>query len=335
MFDAIDVVAELQFGHTYRDDVAVYFDTPRSRAAVNELAHLPGVLRVEPIRVAPARLVHGHRERRTSLLGLEPGTELRRVVGADFRVHRPPVEGLLVGRALAEKLGVRPGETVRVEVTEGQRPVADLPVAGLVDELIGGEVYMEAGALHRLLGESGTVSGAWLRVDPALEDRLYARLKRLPGVATVLSKDVIVRSFEETIEESFLIALGSTLFLGAALVMAIVYNQARIALSERGRDLASLRVLGFSRREVARILVGEQALLVLVALPFGLALGWLLTLLVILRFEAELFRLPVVALPETYLLATAIVLLSAAVSALLVRRRLDRIDLIAVLKTRE
>lgn len=335
MFDAIDVIADLQFNHTYREDVAVYFDTPRNRDALSELAHLPGVLAVEPIRVAPAKLVHGNRERRTALLGLEPGTELRHIVDTDYHRHPPPSDGVLLGSMIAGKLGVRPGDTVRVEVTEGRRPVGELPVAGIVDELIGGEVYLEARTLYRLLGESGTVSGAWLRVDALRQDALYAELKRIPGVASVLIKDVLVESFNATIEESFTIALTATLVLGAALVMAIVYNQARIALSERGRDLASLRVLGFTRREVARMLLGEQGVLVLVALPVGLTLGWVLMLLMIMRFEAEVFRMPVVVRPETYLLAVAIVLASAAISALLVRRRLDRIDLIAVLKTRE
>jgi putative ABC transport system permease protein len=230
---------------------------------------------------------------------------------------------------------VRPGQTLRIEITEGERPVREVTVAALVDELMGGEVYLEAEALHRMLGEGGTVSGALLQVDPALQDELYLSLKRLPGVASVQVKDVLVEGFNRTVEESFLIALTSTLLLGAVLVMAIVYNQARVALSERGRELASLRVLGFARADVARMLLGEQATLVLLAVPFGLALGWALTLIVMRRFESDLFRLPVVALPETYLQAVGIVIVAAVVSAVLVRRRLDRLDLIAVLKTRE
>lgn len=335
MFDAIDVVADLQFNHVYREDVAVYFDTPREREALHELSHLPGVLALEPVRVAPARIVRGPRERRASLIGLAPGGQLRRIVDAEFRVHAPPVDGVMISRGLASKLEVRPGETVRIEVTEGRRPVQDVVVAGLVDELMGADVYLEDATLYRLLGEGRTVSGAWLQVDEARAADLYARLKRLPGVSTVIVKDAVVQSFNDTIEESFTIALSSTLLLGAALVIAIVYNQARVALSERGRELASLRVLGFTRYEVARMLLGEQAVLVLAALPFGLALGWALTLLVMLRFETDVFRLPVVVRSASYLLAVGIVLAAAVVAALLVRRRLDRINLIAVLKTRE
>lgn len=335
MFDAIDVIADLQFNHVSREDVAVYFDATRSADALAEVAHLPGVLAVESVRMAPARLSREQREERTALVGLDPAAELRRIVDGDFVVHAPPVGGLLLGRALATNLDVAAGDTVRVEVTEGRRPVRNLVVAGVVDELMGGEAYLEAGALYELLGESRTVSGALLTVDPALHDELYASLKALPGVSSVLVKAVTVQGFEDTIEQSFTISLIATLILGAGLVMAIVYNQARVALSERGRELASLRVLGFSRKEVAGMLLGEQFLLVVLAIPFGLVLGWLLTVLLVMRFESDLFRMPIVVLPETYLLAAAIVLVSAALSALLVRRRLDRIDLIAVLKTRE
>ncbi|NNK61723.1 MAG: FtsX-like permease family protein [Gemmatimonadetes bacterium] len=335
IYDAIDVIADLQFNHAYRDDVAVYFDAPQARTALDEVRRLPGVLEAEHIRVAAARLVSGPRERRVALLGLPPGGELRRIVDEDFRRFRPPVDGVMLARMLATRLQLNVGDSVRVEITEGTRPVADLVVAGIVDELMGGEVYLEAGTLYRLLGERGTVSGAWLRVDDAGRDALYATLKRMPGVASVVVKDVIVEGFENTIEESFTIALTFTLFLGGALVMAIVYNQARVALSERGRELASLRVLGFTRREVARMLLGEQGVLVAAALAPGLALGWAFVLIVLLRFDTEVFRMPAVRDPGTYVAAVGLVLAAAVLSAFLVRRRLDRIDLVAVLKTRE
>ncbi|MGE0159872.1 MAG: ABC transporter permease [Gemmatimonadales bacterium] len=335
MFDAIDVIADLQFNQVSREDVAVYFDATRSPGALSEIAHLPGVLAVEPIRMVPARISHGHRERRVAIEGLSADVELRQIVDADFRVHQPPVDGVMLSRSLARRLDVVTGDSVRIEVTEGERPVTTAAVSGVVDELMGMGVYMGSDALYDLLRESRTVSAALLSTDPTRQDELYARLKHLPGVSSVLVKDVVVQGFDETIQESFRISLVATLVLGMGLVMAIVYNQARVSLSERGRELASLRVLGFSRREVAGMLLGEQWILVVLALPLGLALGWTLVLAVMLRFESDLFRMPVVADPETYLTGSALVVLAAAISALLVRRRLDRIDLISVLKTRE
>ncbi len=335
MFDAIDVISMLQFDRAYRDDVTVYFDAPRQNDALSELRHLPGVLETEPMRVVAARLSFGHVERRVMLTGMSPDTRLRHIVDMNFDRHRVPATGLLVGRRLGEALGVTPGHYVEVEVTEGERPRARLPVAGLVDEAIGGEVYLDLTELHGLLGEGALVSGARMRIDATQRDALYQRLKQLPGVASVLIKQVLIEGFEATIEESFMIALTTTLLLGGALVAAIVYNQARIALSERARELASLRVLGFTRREVAALLLGEQALLVTSALPWGLLLGWALTWWVMSQFETEVFRLPMVAQATTYLEAVALVAAAALASALLVRRRLDRLDLIAVLKTRE
>ncbi|HSG50275.1 MAG TPA: ABC transporter permease, partial [Longimicrobiales bacterium] len=165
MFDAIDLISEIQFRHVYREDMAVYFETTREHGALREVARLPGVLTAEPIRMAPARLVHGHREERTALLGLQPGTRLRRIVDAERREHAPPPEGVLLNAALAEKLAVEAGDVLRVEVTEGERPVTELLVTGTVQELLmANEVYLEAETLYRILGEAGTVSGAWLEV---------------------------------------------------------------------------------------------------------------------------------------------------------------------------
>lgn len=335
MFDAVDMIAQVQFEGVQREDVAVYFQSVRSREAESALAHIPGVLRVEPFRTVAVRFAHGHHEERGAILGLDTGTELRRMMDARSRVRQPPPDGIVLSTLMAGKLGVRPGDEVRIAVTEGRRIVRDVRVAGVIDELMGGGGYMQKAALHRLLEEAPVASGAWLRVDPAADSTVYDRLKHMPTVAGIQVRDLTIRGFRETIEESFAIALGTTVFLGMALVMAIVYNQARIALSERGRELASLRVLGFSRREVARMLLDEQAILVAAALPLGIVLGWFLTWLVIQRFESDLFSMPVVVTAESYMQAVVIVVVSAALSSLLVRRRLDRLDLIAVLKTRE
>ncbi len=335
MFDAIDTIARVQFDGVQREDVAVYFHQTRSGNAEDALARMPGVLAVEPFRTVAVRFSHGPREERSVILGLDVDTKLRRMVDARSVVHRPTPDGVVLGALLARKLDAEPGDRVRMEVVEGRRRVHDVRVAGVIDELMGGGGYMEKAALHRMLGEGPTASGAWLRIDEAADAAVYEALKHSPSVAGIQVRELTIRGFRETIEQSFAIALGSTLVLGMALVMAIVYNQTRISLSERGRELASLRVLGFDRREVARMLLGEQAILVAAALPLGVLLGWFLTWLVIQRFESDLFSMPVVVTASTYVRAIAVVVVSAVLSGLLVRRRLDRLDLIAVLKTRE
>jgi len=334
-FDAIEKMKEVQFHAVQREDITVVLREAAPAGALHALAHLPGVLRAEPFRAVAVRFRHGPRVYRSALQGVEPGGELRRIVDADFRPRAAPPEGLLLTAYLARKLGVRVGDRVTVEVLEGERPVREVPVAGVVDEMIGMSAYMELPALNRLLREGRMVSGAYLAVDPAAREGLYARLKRMPAVTGVGVREAALRGFEKTIAESFWISLSMLITFACVIAFGVIYNGARIALSERGRELASLRILGFSRAEVAAMLLGEQALLTLLALPLGAGLGFGVCALLVYRFQSDLFRLPLVVSGRTLLYAFLTVAASAVVSGLAVRRRLDRIDLVQVLKTRE
>ncbi len=240
-----------------------------------------------------------------------------------------------MGRTLARMLRVAPGDRVTVEVLEGRRPVRTATVAAVIDDLFGTAMTMELGALHRLLDEGETLSGAFLSVDPEASKELYARLKRLPAVSSVAVREAALRGFERTIAESFAISITSLVLFAAVIASGMVYNGARIALSERGRELASLRVLGFYRSEVTTMLLGEQALLTVLAIAPGLALGYALCALMVWRFQSELFRIPLVVSATTLVFATLVVALATSLSAWAVRRRIHHLDLIEVLKTRE
>lgn len=334
-FDAIEFMKNVQFRTVQREDVTVVLREPSSAAARHALARLPGVLRAEPFRFVAARFRHGHRTYRSALQGLDPQGELRQIVDRGFRRHDLPPEGVLLTARLAETLAVRPGDTLTVEVLEGARPMRRVKVAGVVDEMLGMSAYLELPALNRLMQEGGTVSGAYLEVDPRTREGLYARLKRLPAVAGVGVREAALRGFETTVAESFWISISTLITFACIIAFGVIYNGARIALSERGRELASLRILGFSRGEVAAMLLGEQALLTALAIPLGAAFGFGVCALLALRFESDLFRLPLVVSGRTYLFAFLTVAASALASGLAVRRRLDRFDLVQVLKTRE
>jgi putative ABC transport system permease protein len=238
-------------------------------------------------------------------------------------------------RRLGDWLSVRAGDRLRIEVLEGERRRVEAPVAGFVDELIGLAAYMDAGALAELLGEGRSLSGAWLRVDAAREAQLYADLKRTPAVAGVMLKGVLLRSFEETLARSLGVFNTVLVSFACVIAFAMVYNAARIALSERARELASLRVLGFTRPEVAWLLLGEQAILTGLAIPLGLAIGYGVSAWIVEAYQWELFRLPFAVEARTAAFACLVTGLSSAVSGLVVGRRLSRLDLVGVLKTRE
>jgi putative ABC transport system permease protein len=236
---------------------------------------------------------------------------------------------------LAEILGVKPGEMVTVEVLEGARPVKEIPLAGTVDELIGLSAYMDARALNRLMDEGQTTSGAFLMVDsPAISD-LYAALKQTPVVSAVSIPQVALASFNETIAKT--INMSTAILIGFAVIIAfgMVYNGARIALSERGHELASLRVLGFTRGEIGFMLLGEQAILTAIGIPLGFGLGYAITWLITVSIDTEIIRFPLYISAKSYALAALVIATSAFLSGYLVRWRLRHLDLVAVLKTRE
>jgi putative ABC transport system permease protein len=334
-FDAIEYLVQVQFRTAQRDDVTISLGDPHGEQARYDVTHLTGVLHSEPFRVVPARLRFGHRSKRIGLLGLEADGDLRRVVGRSFDVARIPPEGLLLTTKLAEVLGVRPGDAITVEVLEGERPVRRLAVTATVEEMIGLSAYMDISALNRMMREGSSISGAYLSVDSQKLPILYSQLKRTPAVAGVAVREAMLESFYRTIAESLRISTTALNFFACLIAVGMVYNGARVALSERGHELASLRVLGFNQREISFMLLGEQALLALASIPLGFLIGYGFCSVLTAAMQTELYRMPLVINAKTYAIAVLIVGLASVATGILLYRRLSRMDLVAVLKTRE
>jgi putative ABC transport system permease protein len=336
MVDALNYVMDSQFQFAERQDMSVGFVEPTSARALFEVAALPGVSRCEPMRVVPVRLRAGHRSRRLGIMGIDPNGSLFRVMDVKRRVVPLPDQGLVLSAKLAELLDVHAGDRLTVEVLEGARPIRELAVSALVDDFAGISAYMDVQAVRRVMHEGDVVTGAFLAVDSTYRDELYHALKRTPRIASVTLTMATLRTFQQTIAENLLRMRAFNIIFATVIAFGVVYNSARIALSERSRELATLRVLGFTRAEISFILLGELALLLLVAIPFGLVLGYGLAALVIwIAYDTELFRIPLVVSHWTYAFAATVTLIAAMISSLVVRRILDRLDLVAVLKSKE
>jgi putative ABC transport system permease protein len=333
--DAINRLVAVQFHAVQREDVMVVFQETRPSHARYELEALAGVMRVEPYREIPVRLRFGNRSRRLAILGLEPAAQLRRLVDRHLRPVDLPPDGLVLTAKLATILGVRPGDMVTVEVLEGARPVRATSIAGTVDEPVGLGAYMQASAVHRLMRESETISGAYLQVDAATAPRLYSTLKRIPSISGVAVREAALASFWKTFGDSIWISTVFLVAFASVIAFGVVYNGARIALSERGNELACLRVLGFTRAEIAGVLSGEQAILTAAAVVPGFAFGFGLSILLSRFFSRDLFRLPLVVNAGTYVFAAAVIAGAALFSGLMVAQRLRHMDLTEVLKSRE
>ena len=333
--DAMEKLIDTQFWVAERQDVTVTFVEPRSPAAGHALARLPGVLAVEPQRTVAARVRAAHRERYLAITAVPPNPRLRRIVDRDGRAIRMPPSGVVFSKILAEVLGVRAGDEVTIEVLEGERPVRELRITGLVDDVLGVAVYMNKEALHRMMREDEVLSGALLLADSAQSAALAEDLKTVPAVAGAGFKRTVVQSFRDTMAANMNVSITINLLFASVIAFGVVYNAARVSLSERSRELASLRVLGFTRAEISLILLGELAFLTLVALPVGAVFGYGMAAAIVQTVQSEVYRFPLYVSRQAIAWSFLGIIGAALVSALIVRRQLDTLDLVAVLKIRE
>lgn len=334
-FDSVDYMIDTVFFQAERQDATLVFGEARPPRALQAVAALPGVLRAEPFRAVPVMLRHGHRERRLSILGMPERADLARIMDEDLKPVEPPSAGLLVSDHVARLLDLRIGDAAEVELLEKDGRTVTVPVTAIVKSYVGLAVYMHADALDRLVGDGPRLSGVRVSIDPLRLGELYAAVKRTPAVASIGLQGLSRLHFRETMGENITVMTTVYVTLSVIITFGVVYNSARIQLSERARELASLRVLGFSRTEVSSVLLTELAVVVALAQPLGWLLGYLFAWSVVRGFESDLFRIPFVIDRSTFALASLVVLSVAALSALIVRRRIDRLDLVRVLKTRE
>lgn len=335
MQDSVDYMMAAQFHWVQRYDMAVATNDVVADRAIYELDSMPGVLQCEPNRSVAVRLRAGPRFRRVGIMGIRSDSELFGLVNMDGKPVPLPPGGLLVSQKLAEILEVGVGDWVQIEVLEGKKPIRQAMIAGTLQDFAGLSVYMNLDALRQLMREGPVVNGAHLLVDPLFQTALYRDLKETPNVAAVTVKQHAIDSFDQTVAENLRVMKTINLLFACVIAVGVVYNSARISLAERSRELATLRVIGFTRAEISAILLGELAFVTLAAIPVGLMLGKFFAWWMTVAFDQELFRFPLVISQGTYAFAAAVVLVASATSGLIVRRRLDQLDLVAVLKSRE
>lgn len=334
-FGSIDRMIEVTFFRTDRQDATVMFGGAEPEAALFAVRHMPGVLVAEPFRSVAARISHRNHFKRLAITGKPPAPDLARILDPDLRVMPIPDDGLILSEALATALGVRPGDQVTIEVLEGARPTVTLPVSGISLGYVGLAATMGIASLNRMLGEDALISGVNVQIDPALQPAFFAAAKAAPKTSFISVTALTVSRFRATLAENITVMISVYVTLAAIIAFGVVYNFARITLSELGRELASLRVLGFTKAEVAAIPLAELGIVVALAQPLGWGIGYAIGRAMVAAFSSDLYRVPFVIGTGVYATASLIVCGAALASALAVRGRINALDMIEVLKTRE
>jgi putative ABC transport system permease protein len=333
--DAIEVIVDANFTLAMRGDIALWTTDVVDAAAGRELARIPGVLQVEAGRGVGVRFIHGQHSEKGAIQGYADPAELRRIIDVDLHVNTPGTAGIVMTDRLAEKLGLRVGDSVTVEVREGRRAVRDVVVEATVRDMMGLNAFMDRRALNRLLGDGDVASLFTLSIERGAVKSVLEATQDMPRVAGTFSKATMLRNMQEITARNIRVTSTILTLFAVVIAVGVVYNNARIALAERSWELASLRVLGFTRREVSVLLLGELALGIAIALPVGMALGWVLTHTLVAAMRNDQFMFPVEIRARTYAWAALAVVAAGVASAMVVRRRIDRLDMVAALKTRE
>ncbi len=331
--DSVRRMLDIQFGHITQEDLTIVFTDLKPLRALYNLQQLPGVHTAEPFLYAAVELRSGHRKHRTSIQGFNPDSRLRPHLDSERRSTQLPPEGIAINQFLADKLHVSEGDTLTVEFLTGHKRVRQIPVALIIQEDYGTLGYMTLESLGRASSEGPRISGAWLAVDTEVLPALYQQLNDWPGISFSVTRHEILQSISDMLDEQILTFLVITTFLAGSIAFGVIYNSLRIAVSERARELASLRVLGYTQREVAYILFGEQTLLLLTAIPLGFFLGYQLAFFFVSSLQTDLFRMTLIVNQGTYTMAALVVLVSGVISAAIVWRRIQHLDMVAVLKT--
>jgi len=333
--DAIDEMLYLFFFANQRQDVTVVFSNPRADFVASDLYHLPGVERVEIYRTVPVKLRHENLEQRVAITGIDQNADLTRLTSADGNPVALPPDGIVLTEQLAKELNAQVGDQIEIEVMEGRRPHIRAPVNAITQEYVGLGAYMDRLALSRMMEEAPAASGGYLTVEASKLPAFFDAVKEIPALQGVTLRGASLDEFRRIMDETMVTMVSFYILFGALIAIGVVYNSARISLSERARELASMRVLGFTKGEVAGVLLGELAVVTFLALPLGCVFGYLLASFMVHQFSNELYRLPLIINPSTYGRSVIVVSLSAVVTGFIVARRVNNLDLVAVLKTRE
>lgn len=333
--DALTEIVDMAFHQTNRQDAMLLFAEDVPEAALQEARHLPGVLQAESQQFHAAVLRNGHLEKRVTVEARRPGNDLSRVLDAEGKPLDVPPGGIVLSTRLAGHLEVKSGDRIDVEFLSGRRETFNVDVTALVDLYFGLGAYMDLEHMNTLFRQAPRVSVVNVTLDTTHAEALHAAIKDTPRISGIVEMNENRRSFEDTIEQNIVVMNSIYIVVAILITIGVTYNAARIQLSERARELASLRILGFGRGEVSYILVGEMMLIALIAQPIGWLIGAGIAQLMTNAFTSDLYAIPLVLKPATFTLASLVVLSSALVSVMIVRRRLDRLDLVSVMKTRE
>jgi putative ABC transport system permease protein len=334
LLDSMRVTFTSTFDRAHREALRVDLVGPEpADEVVARLGAIDGVVASEGLLAGVVSLESSHGTAEAVLQGLDDEARLVRSVDADGTLVPPPPGGIVLTRALARALHVRRGDEVRV-TRRGSATSTTFRVAGLADAAMGPTASAPRDEVGAALGLEGMVTSVALAVDPAQASAAREAVAALPDAARVVDA-AQVRAQMATLMGLGWAMLGAMLLFASVLAAAILYNTASLGVLERRRDLATLRALGRTLRELGVELTIEHAVLAIAGIAIGLPIAFLATKHLTSAFSSELFTLPFVVAPVTLIVAVGGILAILLVAQWPALRSVGRMELADAVRTRE
>ena len=334
--DGIDYLMEFEYEKMQRQDVRVSFYLERGKEALYDAKRFEHVDYAEPMLQYPFTLTNDWRTRDVLIVGLQRHSRLQRLLDTEERTVDIGESGLVLSKKLAEMMSLNVGDRVKIKPMIGR--VTDekvVRVSKIIQQYFGASGYMNIEALSRVLNESYAMNSVLLATAPGKAKFMNDELEDIPAVSSIEVKEDSIRNMNETIQMNMKVTSFVTVLFAGIISFSIIYNITSVSLAERERELASLRVMGFSREEVGRILYHENIALGVVGLVLGLPLGIAISKALVTAFDTEMIRLPYHLEPRTFIISITLTLFFVLVSNLAIRRKIHHLDLVETLKERE
>ena len=336
MLDAMDYMLDFQFREVQREDLRVAFQREHGKETLYDIERFDHVRRAEPVLEYPFTMRAGWRKKDTVVTGLPAGAELKRLINVDGQEVAIESTGLVLSDKLARELAVGPGDTVLLKPLMGRiKKEKSVTVSRVAQQYLGSGAYMDIEALSRILDEPFVMNAVLLRTDEGSALEVKEHLKEIADIASVSFAEEVLQSLLSTLAQSMKMMNVTMLIFAGVIAFSIIYNVTSVALAERERELASLRVLGLTTAEVGRIMYYENFLLGAMGILAGIPVGYGISKWLITMYDTDLFRMPFYIENRTYIWCAVIIGIFVIMANGAVWRKVRRLDLIEVLKERE
>jgi putative ABC transport system permease protein len=334
--DGIDYLMDFEYSRTQRQDVQVSFFLERNKEALYEAQRFDYVTHAEPLLQYPFTLTNGWRTKDVLIVGLERDARLRRLMDTNEQVVDIGEGGLVLSEKLAQMMSLNVGDSVKMKPMMGRVTTEKIiKVTKIVQQYFGASGFMNIKALSRVLDEPFAMNSVLVSTDPGKSRLMNDELDDIPLISSVTVKADTIDSMETTMNMQMKVMSFMTVLFAGVIAFSIIYNITSVSLSERERELASLRVMGFSQKEVGRILYYENILMGIVGLFLGVPLGMLVCRGLVTAFDTEMIRLPYHLNPRTFIISITCTCIFVLISNLAIRHKINTLDLVETLKERE